>query len=161
MKILGIDPGLTKAGWGLIEASGSKIHYLASGTLKTNANEALSKRLGFLSNSFKNIIETHKPERCSMEEVFINVNALSSIKLCHARGAIMSVIGGCNLPLYEYAPNKIKKTISGAGKADKSQIIYMVNMIVSGADIQDPDEADAIATAYTCFAMVGDSNVIK
>lgn len=152
MRILGIDPGLNKTGWAIIDASGSQIQYISSGNIKTNVSDSLPQRLGILSNSINEIIEKYNPEKCAMEEIFINVNAQSSIKLCHARGSIMCVIGKSKLPFSEYAPNKIKKTISGAGKADKSQIIYMVNMIVSGCNISDPDEADAIAAAYTCFA---------
>lgn len=152
MRILGIDPGLNKTGWGIIEAEGSKITFISSGSIKTNAKDSLAKRLGEIVSELSKVIEQNNPDKCSLEEVFVNLNALSSIKLCHARGAIMSVIGSKNIPLREFAPNKIKKTISGAGKADKSQIIYMVNMIISGAKIEDPDEADALAAAYTAFA---------
>lgn len=152
MIILGIDPALTKSGWGIIETKGSSIKYIASGTILTKANELLADRLAYIYSEIEKTIELYKPEVASMEEIFINVNAQSSIKLCHARGAIMAAIGKYKLPLKEFAPNKIKKTISGAGKADKSQIIYMINMMMPGSNISQEDEADALAAAYTCWA---------
>ncbi|MGV2432376.1 MAG UNVERIFIED_CONTAM: crossover junction endodeoxyribonuclease RuvC [Rickettsiaceae bacterium] len=88
-----------------------------------------------------------------MEEVFINMNAASSIKLCHARGTIMAVIGKHMIKLVEFAPNKIRKTIAGNGRADKTQIAYMIKeCIMPSAHSLKPDESDALAAAYTCFA---------
>lgn len=155
MIILGIDPALTKSGWGIIEAKDSSINYIASGTITTKSNELLEKRLDFIYSEIDKLISLHKPSIVGIEEIFVNVNAASSIKLCHARGAIIAAIGKHKLPLKEYAPNKIKKTISGAGKADKSQIIYMVNMLMPNANVTSPDEADALAIAYTTSAYSG------
>lgn len=155
MIILGIDPALTKSGWGIIETHGSSIKYIASGTILTKPNENLEDRLSYIYSEIEKIIELHKPQAASMEEIFVNVNAASSIKLCHARGAIMAAVGKYKIPLREFAPNKIKKTISGAGKADKSQILYMINMMMPDANISQEDEADALAAAYTCWAYNG------
>lgn len=152
MIILGIDPALTKSGWGIIETKGSSIKYIASGTILTKSDQKLEDRLSYIYSEIKKIIELHKPEAASMEEIFVNVNAVSPIKLCHARGAIIAAVGRYKIPLREFAPDKIKKTISGAGKADKSQIIYMINMMMEGANISQEDEADALAAAYTCWA---------
>jgi len=152
MIILGIDPALTKTGYGVIDTSNSSINYIASGTILTQSTDNLETRLGFLASEIERIIRTYNPNIVAMEEVFININAKSSIKLCHARGAIMSAIGQSGLVLKEFSPTKIKKTISGAGKADKSQIIYMVRMIMPKADIKSEDEADALAAAYACHA---------
>lgn len=151
MIILGIDPALTKSGWGIIEVKGSTIKYIASSTIITKSDEKLEDRLYYINSEIERIIKLYKPVHASMEEIFVNVNAASSIKLCHARGAIMSAIGKYNIPLKEFAPNKIKKTISGAGKADKFQILYMINMIMPDANISQEDEADALAAAYTSW----------
>ncbi len=157
MIILGIDPALTHVGWGVIEAAGSSIKYLSSGTINTKASDTMPHRLAFISIEIEKIITNFNPAIAAMEEVFINVNASSSLKLSHARGAIMAVIGRSNIPLVEFAPNKIKKTIVGAGKADKNQVLYMVNLLMPTAKITNLDAADALAAAYTCFAYGGTS----
>lgn len=155
MIILGIDPALTKSGWGVIQTKGSSIKYIKSGTILTKSDQKLEDRLSYIYSEIEKIIDLYKPEAASMEEIFVNVNASSSIKLCHARGAIVASIGKYKIPLREFAPNKIKKTISGAGKADKSQIIYMINMMMPDANISQEDEADALAAAYTLWAHNG------
>ena len=152
MIILGLDPALSTSGWGVIKTSGSSISYIASGTIVTKPETELPLRLAFIASEIERVILEFKPEIASMEEVFVNVNAASSLKLAHARGTIMSIIGKHNIPLREFAPNKIKKTLVGAGRADKDQVIYMVNMLMPNAKITKSDEADAIAAAYTCFA---------
>ena len=152
MIILGIDPALTHVGWGVIKASGSSITYLGSGTINTKASEILPNRLAFISLEIEKIIEKFQPNISSMEEVFINMNPQSTLKLSHARGAIMAVIGKYCLELREFAPNKIKKTLVGAGRAEKNQVIYMINLLMPNAKITNPDEADALAAAYACYA---------
>lgn len=155
MIILGLDPALTTSGWGIIQASGSSISYIASGTIITKANEEMPTRLAKIITEIERVILEFKPQITAMEETFVNMNAASSLKLAHARGAIMSVIGKHNLPLKEFAPNKIKKTLVGAGRAEKAQVIYMVNLLMPNAKITQADEADALAAAYTCFAFHG------
>ncbi len=151
MKILGIDPALTLLGWGVIETFPPKINYIASGAIKTNSNNQLHKRLTHISNEIELIIEKHKPDLIAMEETFININAVSSLKLAFVRGAIMSLIGKYDKPYFEYKPNLIKKTIVGVGHANKDQVEHMVKLIISGTpELKTSDEADALATAYTC-----------
>ena len=152
MIILGLDPALTTTGWGIIKASGSSITYIASGTIVTKPDEEMATRLAKISLEIDRLILEFQPQIASMEEVFVNMNAASSLKLAHARGAIMSVVGRHNIPLKEFAPNKIKKTLVGVGRAEKEQVIYMVNLLMPNAKITKADEADAIAAAYTCFA---------
>lgn len=152
MKILGIDPSLSCLGWGIIKQESPKIHYISSGVLKTKAGEAMHLRLSYIASEIEKIINLHQPNAISMEETFININPGSSLKLAYLRGALMSSIGKTKLPFYEYAPNKIKKTIVGSGHAQKDQVKHMVNMIISGnTDHICTDEADAIAAAYTCL----------
>ncbi|MEY3197208.1 MAG: Crossover junction endodeoxyribonuclease RuvC, partial [Pseudomonadota bacterium] len=128
MIILGLDPAITKTGWGVIRAENSSIFYIASGSIVTKSEDLMPRRLSYISDEIHKIIELYNPTIAAMEEIFVNVNPHSSIKLAHARGAIMSEVGKSGIELREFAPNKIKKTITGAGKADKEQVLYMVNM---------------------------------
>jgi len=150
MVILGIDPGINSVGYGVIKVHDhNNIHYITSGLIKTSADSPLYIRLSIIAEKVKDIIEQYKPDLIGMEEVFINQNALSSIKLCHARGAIMSVIGIAGCPLKEMSPNSIKKTVTGNGHADKSQILYMIKLVIKNIkDGINHDESDALAVAY-------------
>jgi crossover junction endodeoxyribonuclease RuvC len=152
MIILGLDPALRNTGWGVIKAANSSVTYVASGTISTNSDETLSKRLAYLSTEISKILNEFNPEIASIEETFINMNPASSIKLAHARGAIITTIGLHSIPLKEFAPNSVKKTIVGSGRAAKEQVLYMVNMLMPTAKITNLDAADALAVAYTCFA---------
>ncbi|MDA9163730.1 crossover junction endodeoxyribonuclease RuvC [Rickettsiaceae bacterium] len=152
MKILGIDPALTCLGWGVIHSDSPRIKYINSGLVKTNAKTPLHLRLADIATSIDAVIELYKPDLISMEETFINVNAGSSLKLGYVRGALMSVIGRSKIPFYEFAPNKIKKTIVGVGHAEKEQVKHMVQTIISGSNKEMSfDESDALAAAYTCL----------
>lgn len=154
MIILGIDPAIAHIGWGCISVVGSAIKYLGSGVFDTNSKDDLPIRLAQISRTIEEVIVAFEPDVAAMEEVFINKNPLSSLKLSHARGAIMAVIGKNNIPLHEFAPNRVKKTIVGAGHAEKEQVLHMVNLILPTAKIKSFDEADALAVAYTCSAFV-------
>ena len=150
MIILGIDPAITHVGWGVIATQGNSIKYIASGVIDTNPKDSLPSRLAIISCTIEEIIEIHKPQAAAMEEVFINKNALSSLKLSHARGAIMAAIGRHGIELSEFAPNKVKKTLVGNGHAEKEQVVHMINLLLPTAKITRFDEADALAVAYTC-----------
>lgn len=153
MRILGIDPALTCLGWGVIELKNPKINYVNSGVIKTKPATSMHLRLSNIVENIEGIIDLYKPQAIAMEETFVNMNASSSLKLAYVRGALMAAIGKTDLPFYEYAPNKIKKTIVGTGHADKEQIKHMVNIIISGnTEHIGFDEADALAIAYTCHA---------
>ncbi len=152
MRILGIDPALTCLGWGVIHLNSPKIHYVSSGIIKTIVKTPLHTRLAHIVSSIEQVIALYKPEAIAMEETFVNVNAMSSLKLGYVRGALMSAIGKTGLPYYEFLPNKIKKTIVGVGHAEKEQVKHMVRMIMSGdMDHITLDESDALAVAYTCL----------
>jgi crossover junction endodeoxyribonuclease RuvC len=151
MIILGIDPGINSVGYGLIKCNTyNNINYIESGLIKTSADDPLHIRLGIIVRRIEEIILEFNPQAIGMEEVFINKNALSSIKLCHARGAIMSVIGKKNTLFEEMSPTKVKKTLTGNGHADKMQILYMIKMVVKNVkDNITKDEGDALAVAYS------------
>ncbi|GAB4162761.1 MAG: crossover junction endodeoxyribonuclease RuvC [Rickettsiaceae bacterium] len=156
MRILGIDPALTCLGWGVIQLDAPKIHYINSGVIKTNAKTALHTRLAEIVSSVEDVIIKYKPEAIAMEETFVNLNAVSSLKLGYVRGALMSVIGKTGLPYHEFLPNRIKKAIVGVGHAEKDQVNHMIKLIMSGTlDHISLDESDALAVAYTCLVYKG------
>ncbi|KJV56005.1 crossover junction endodeoxyribonuclease RuvC [Orientia chuto str. Dubai] len=149
MIILGIDPSLTSTGWGIIDVLGSTVNYINSGVIKTISKDSLILKLGQISFEVEKLITYFNPYHIAMEEVFINKNYSSSVTLIQARGAIMSVIGRYNIDFSEYAPNKIKKAIVGAGKAEKHQVQQMVKLLMNIKNVINKDESDALATAYT------------
>ncbi len=149
MIILGIDPAISNIGWGVVNISSSNIVYIASGVIKTSLKDLLVLKLGKISQEIEKLIIKFKPYHIAMEEVFINKNFQSSISLIHARGAIMSIIGRCNISFSEYAPNKIKKSTVGVGKAEKHQVAQMIKVLMHISNRLCKDEFDALATAYT------------
>jgi crossover junction endodeoxyribonuclease RuvC len=153
MIILGIDPGINCTGWAIINIERSKASYIASGAIQTDAANPLGERLAKICQELNIIIDKYSPQLAAMEEVFINKNPQSSLKLSHARGALMATIALKNIPLREFAPNQVKKTVVGVGRAEKSQIQHMITMLVTGAKFCKADEADALAVAYTCSVM--------
>ena len=150
MRILGIDPALNKTGWGIIELSddnNSELKFIASGIIKIEQKETLFNKLKILFQDFSKIIDKYTPCEIAIEETFVNKNALTSLKLGHARGAIITACVNHDLPIYEYGANKIKKTVCGAGKAEKEQVAMMVKILLPKAEFSYDDESDALATA--------------
>lgn len=147
MIILGIDPGLIKTGWGVIRKIDNQIKYIASGAIKTDPKLPLSERLKNIYTKVNELIQIYKPEEFSIEETFVNVNPLSSLKLGHARGVAILAAALNNIPVFEYSPNLIKKTVTGAGKAEKQQMVAMIRYIFPGIEIKTEDEADSLCIA--------------
>ena len=147
IKILGIDPGLTKTGWGLILAKNNSISFIAGGTIYTNSSQALPARINHLHQNISQIANHYKPDEIAIEEVFVNKNPVSSLKLGHARGAIILSLSLENDKIFEYASTAIKKTIVGVGRADKNQIAVMIKYLLPQANCKSEDEADALAVA--------------
>ncbi len=149
---MGIDPGLQKTGWGIIKITNNVLSYLNHGVLKTESSMDLARRLNYLSQSIADIIKDHSPVEVAVEEIFVNSNPLSALKLGMARGAILSVPPSFNLSVYEYSANKIKKSVVGNGHADKNQVIRMVQILLPKMPSNiSSDSADALATAI-CHA---------
>ncbi|MDR0726995.1 MAG: crossover junction endodeoxyribonuclease RuvC [Rickettsiales bacterium] len=146
-RILGIDPGLLHTGWAIIDSSGNARTYVASGVILPPKNEELSVRLAFIFREVSKLVETWQPEECSIEIIFVNVNPKTTLVLGQARAAAMVAIADNDIPVFEYEPNKIKKAIACAGRADKSQIHKMVKMLLPAANPKNADETDAIAIA--------------
>lgn len=147
MIVIGIDPGLIKTGWGVIKKVNNQLKYIASGTIKTDTKLPLSERLHNIFNHVDELIKTYKPDQFAIEETFVNNNPLSSLKLGHARGVAILSASLNNLPVFEYSPNLIKKTVTGAGKAQKQQMVAMVKYIFPTINPSTEDEADSLCIA--------------
>jgi crossover junction endodeoxyribonuclease RuvC len=149
MKILGIDPGLQKCGWGIIQSSGNRLTFIACGLIKTDPKAPLANRLAHLHEQIADVIKTHSPDQAAVEETFMNNNAASALKLGQARGIALCVPALYGLPVGEYSANKIKKSVVGAGHADKNQIQHMIKILLPASGQIAADEADALAVAIT------------
>lgn len=149
MKILGLDPGLGTTGWGLIQADGNRLSHIANGQLKTSPTEPLPKRLSHLASQLEGLIADHAPEAAAVEEVFVNKNPQSTLKLGQARGVILMITARAGIDVGEYAARLVKKAVVGTGGAEKAQVHAMVQRLLPGAQIAGPDAADALAVAIT------------
>lgn len=150
MRILGIDPALNKTGWGVIDvASDNMLKFVSSGIIKVGLNDTLLQKLSFISSEIEKIVKSYAPDEISIEETFLNKNPGTSLKLGHARGAIIvsCLRNGKDNCIYEYGANKIKKAVCSAGKADKIQVSMMVKRILPKAEFNYDDESDALAAA--------------
>lgn len=151
MRVLGLDPGLTVTGWGIVDALGNRLGHVAHGTIAPDPRLAMAERLAELARGVAAVIRGHAPDEAAVEEVFVARNPASAIKLGMARGAILAAVAGERLPVAEYAARFVKKAIVGTGAADKDQIGAMVRRLLPGAAIGQEDAADALAVAI-CHA---------
>ncbi len=149
LRILGVDPGSRKTGYGLIENSGNRIRHLASGCIRLNAKHPLSDRLSMLSRELEQLIEEFGPDCGAVEKVFFAKNAQSALTLGHARGVILLKFSERHLPIHEYQALKVKQTVVGVGRADKDQVQHMVRILLNLQNSLQEDEADALAVAIT------------
>jgi len=147
--ILGLDPGLGTTGWGLIRAEGNRLSHLANGQLKTDPKELLPQRLSHLASQLEALIADHAPESAAAEEVFVNKNPQSTLKLAQARGVCLMIAARSGIMVGEYAARFVKKAVVGVGNADKVQVHAMVQRLLPGIAIAGPDAADALAVAIT------------
>ena len=151
MKILGIDPGLRHTGWGLVKKEGSHLSHIANGVIHSTEKLSLAERLAELHQGLLVIIENHHPCQAAIEETFVNQNPRSTLKLGQARGAVLLAPALFHIPVTEYAPNVIKKSLVGVGHAEKNQIEMMIKMLLPGCRPENADAADALAVAI-CHA---------
>ncbi len=148
MRIIGIDPGLRKTGWGIISLeAGNRVRHIANGTIRPPADHSLGNRLLMLHTSLLEVLDTYQPETAALEEVFVNKNPKSSLLLSHARGVVLMSAASYGLSVTEYGANKVKKTVVGAGHADKQQMMAMINILLPATPIDSEDSADALAIA--------------
>ncbi len=145
--ILGLDPSLSCTGWGVIRAEGSRIAHVANGQVPTDPKAPMAERLAMLHAALTELIATHRPDRAAAEEIFVNKNPQSTLKLAQARGAVLAACGGAGLVVNEHAARLVKKSVVGTGGADKMQVQAMLKILLSGAMISGADAADALAVA--------------
>src|SRR5688572_15748065 len=149
IRILGIDPGLRRTGWGVITSEGNRLMYLACGSVETSAKAALAERLVTIHDGLARIVAEFRPDEAAVEATFVNRDATATLKLGQARGIALLVPAKAGVLVAEYAPNLVKKTIVGAGHAEKAQIRMMIGVLLPKADPQSEDAADALAIAVT------------
>jgi len=147
--ILGLDPGLGTTGWGLVRAEGNRLSHIANGQLKTDSKETLPKRLSHLASQLDALIADRNPDTAAVEEVFVNKNPQSTLKLGQARGVVLLCAARAGMEVGEYAARLVKKAVVGTGAAEKSQVHAMVARLLPGVAIAGPDAADALAVAIT------------
>jgi crossover junction endodeoxyribonuclease RuvC len=149
--ILGLDPGLGTTGWGLIRAEGNRLSHLANGKLKTDPQAPLPRRLAHLDAMLAALIADHAPQAAAVEEVFVNANPQSTLKLGQARGVVICAAARSGIDVGEYTPAIVKKSVVGIGNAEKTQVHAMVARLLPGVKIDGADAADALAVAI-CHA---------
>jgi len=154
MRILGVDPALGTTGWGVIDQQGSKLSFVVGGIVRTDSKMSMAERLKVIHEGFSEIIETYKPDVMAIEEVYVNNNARTSLKLGQARGVPIVVAAISGLEVFEYTPLQIKKATVGYGRAEKDQVQHMVKTLLPTATFTTHDTADALAAAichaHTC-----------
>jgi crossover junction endodeoxyribonuclease RuvC len=154
MLIIGLDPGLGCTGWGVIARSGSRLSHIANGQIRTDPPASLAERLVTLDRELADVILSHAPDAGAVEEVFVNANPQSTLKLGQARGVCLLALARAGMPVAEYATRLVKKALVGTGSADKAQIQAMLKVLLPGVKLAGADAADAVAVAITHAHMV-------
>ena len=154
MRLLGLDPGLRHTGWGIINSKDNKISWVASGNISPKISLSLSERLKEIHQGLNSIVKKYNPSIAAIEEVFVNMNGQSTLKLGMARGAAITACSINEMPIYEYAPTRVKQSVTGSGRSKKDQVASMVNILLPRCKIKSEDESDALAVAicHTIFA---------
>ena len=149
IRIIGLDPGLRRTGWGVVDSDGVRLIYVASGVIVPPTDDDLAYRLRALFEGVTGVIASFKPQEAAVEETFVNENPRSTLKLGQARGAVLLAPAMACLKVAEYTPNLIKKSVVGSGHAEKQQIQAMIKFLMPKATFDSADEADALAIAVT------------
>ena len=151
MRLIGIDPGLRHTGWGIIDAEGNRLRHVADGTIRPDPGQDMAPRLRHLHDGLAAVLAEFRPGEAAVEETFVNANPDSTLKLGQARGVALLAPALLGIPVFEYAPNRIKKAVVGAGHAAKAQVQFMVARLLPGCVASGADAADALAVAI-CHA---------
>jgi crossover junction endodeoxyribonuclease RuvC len=147
MIILGLDPSLSCTGWGIVRSEGARLSHVANGEIRTDPKAPIAERLNHLHGAVAAVIGAHAPDRAAAEEVFVNKNPQSTLKLAQARGAVLAACGQAGLPVAEHAARLVKKAVTGTGGAEKQQVAAMLKVLLPGVEVAGPDAADALAVA--------------
>jgi crossover junction endodeoxyribonuclease RuvC len=161
MILIGLDPGLGCTGWGVIRAEGNRLGHIANGQIRTDAKTALPERLVQLYDQLSAVIAEYRPAAAAVEEVFVNENAQSTLKLGQARGAILLAAARSGIAVGEYSPSLVKKAVVGTGGAQKTQVHAMVSLLLPGTKIVGADAADALAVAITHAHHLASSRALR
>ncbi len=161
IRIIGIDPGLRRTGWGVVEAQGNALRFIAAGTVCSDARSELASRLCQLHEGLAAALHLHQPDEAAVEQTFVNKSGVATLKLGQARGIAMLVPARAGLPVAEYAPNAVKKSVIGVGHGDKRQIQMMVDMLLPKAVYDSEDAADALAIAICHIHNRGSRELLK
>ncbi len=149
MRILGVDPGSQRTGWGVVTGTAHRPTMLACDDIRLTPGRSLAERLHQLREEFEAVVRRLEPESAAVEAAFHGVNARSALQLAHARGVVLAVLGGLAIPVTEYTPAKIKSSVTGNGRAEKGQVEAMVMRLLSLESAPgNSDRADALAVAY-------------
>jgi crossover junction endodeoxyribonuclease RuvC len=148
-RIVGIDPGLRRTGWGVVESDGNRLAFIGCGSVEPPDTLPLSARLLAIHDGLSAVLREFAPHEAAVEQTFVNKDGVATLKLGQARGVAMLVPAMFGIQVAEYAPNQVKKTVVGAGHADKSQIAVMLKILLPKAEPKSPDAADALAIAIT------------
>jgi crossover junction endodeoxyribonuclease RuvC len=149
VRILGIDPGLRRTGWGVIEVEGNRLIYIGCGSIEPPQDLPLAARLLAIHEGLAAVLSDFRPVEAAVEQTFVNKDGVATLKLGQARGVAMLAPAMFGIPVFEYAPNQVKKTVVGAGHAEKNQIMVMLKLLLPKAEPKTPDAADALAIAIT------------
>ncbi len=149
IRILGIDPGLRRTGWGVVEIAGNRLGFVGCGSVLTDDRAQLATRLLAIHDGLMRVLDQYRPDEAAVEATFVNKDATATLKLGQARGIAMVVPAKAGVPVAEYAPNLVKKSIVGAGHGDKAQVRMMIGVLLPKADPASDDAADALAVAVT------------
>jgi crossover junction endodeoxyribonuclease RuvC len=149
IRILGIDPGLRRTGWGVVEIEGNRLGFIGCGSVTTDDQDELAVRLLAIHDGLMRVLDQFRPDEAAVEATFVNKDARATLKLGQARGVAMVVPARAGVPVAEYAPNLVKKSIVGAGHGDKVQVRMMIGVLLPKADPGSHDAADALAIAVT------------
>jgi crossover junction endodeoxyribonuclease RuvC len=160
IRIIGIDPGLRRTGWGVVETLGNSLRFVAAGTVKSDDKATLAVRLRQLHDGLREVLAAQLPMEAAVEQTFVNKDAVATLKLGQARGIAMLIPARAGIAVAEYAPNLVKKTIIGAGHGEKEQIRAMLRVLLPKADPPSHDAADALAIAV-CHAHHRQSYVLR
>lgn len=149
VTVLGLDPGTRNFGWGVVRRSGTRLTHVAHGTIAVGGEAPLGERLVAIEHALVDVVRAHGPGEASIESLFFAKDAQAAAKLGHARGVALLVCSRAGLPAFEYAPARVKRTVTGAGRADKSQVAQMMRILLGLTETPRPDAADALAIAVT------------
>jgi crossover junction endodeoxyribonuclease RuvC len=155
MIIIGLDPSLTCTGWGIVAKQGNRLSHVANGQIRTDPKASLAQRLVTLDAGLTEVIAHYRPDSGAVEEVFVNTNAQSTLKLGQARGVCLLALAKAGMPVAEYAARLVKKAIVGTGAAEKTQVQAMLGVLLPGVKLAGADAADALAVAIAHAHLMG------